>query len=169
MTGVQTCALPISNGDYDFIKPVVADLGELKMATVNMRPGKAQTFGLVNGTPVFGLPGNPAAAYVGFELIIRPALRTMQGYGFLDHPVVRARLTQNEKNRDPRRIFLRGTLTRAADGVFEVTPARNQSSGLFGPIQKTNCMAVLPDGTEPQPAGTMVDCILLDVPEEVCL
>lgn len=158
-----------ANGDYDFIKPVVADLGELKMATVNMRPGKAQTFGLVNGAPVFGLPGNPAAAYVGFELIIRPALRTMQGYGFLDHPVVRARLTQNEKNRDPRRIFLRGTLTRAADGVFEVTPARNQSSGLFGPIQKTNCMAVLPDGTEPQPAGTMVDCILLDVPEEVCL
>ncbi len=158
-----------ANGDYDFIKLVVADLGELKMATVNMRPGKAQTFGLVNGTPVFGLPGNPAAAYVGFELIIRPALRTMQGYGFLDHPVVRARLTQNEKNRDPRRIFLRGTLTRAADGVFEVTPARNQSSGLFGPIQKTNCMAVLPDGTEPQPAGTMVDCILLDVPEEVCL
>ncbi|WP_276917112.1 gephyrin-like molybdotransferase Glp [Parvibacter caecicola] len=158
-----------ANGDYDFIKPVVADLGELKMATVNMRPGKAQTFGLVNGTPVFGLPGNPAAAYVGFELIIRPALRIMQGYGFLDHPVVRARLTQNEKNRDPRRIFLRGTLTRAADGVFEVTPARNQSSGLFGPIQKTNCMAVLPDGTEPQPAGTMVDCILLDVPEEVCL
>ena len=158
-----------ANGDYDFIKPVVADLGELLMATVNMRPGKAQTFGLVNGTPVFGLPGNPAAAYVGFELIIRPALRAMQGYRFLDHPVVRARLTQNEKNRDPRRIFLRGTLTRGADGAFEVTPAKNQSSGLFGPIQKTNCMAVLPEGREPQPAGTMVDCILLDVPEEVCL
>lgn len=158
-----------ANGDYDFIKPVVADLGELLMATVNMRPGKAQTFGLVNGTPVFGLPGNPAAAYVGFELIIRPALRTMQGYGFLDHPVVRARLTADEKNRDPRRIFLRGTLTRAADGTFEVTPARNQSSGLFGPIQKTNCMAIMPEGSEPQPAGTMVDCILLDVPEEVCL
>ena len=158
-----------ANGDYDFIKPVVADLGELLMATVNMRPGKAQTFGLVNGTPVFGLPGNPAAAYVGFELIIRPALRTMQGYGFLDHPVVRARLTADEKNRDPRRIFLRGTLTRADDGAFEVTPAKNQSSGLFGPIQKTNCMAIMPEGTEPQPAGTMVDCILLDVPEEVCL
>ncbi len=139
------------------------------MATVNMRPGKAQTFGLVNGTPVFGLPGNPAAAYVGFELIIRPALRTMQGYGFLDHPVVRARLTADEKNRDPRRIFLRGTLTRADDGAFEVTPAKNQSSGLFGPIQKTNCMAIMPEGSEPQPAGTMVDCILLDVPEEVCL
>lgn len=158
-----------ANGDFDFIKPVVAELGELMMTTVNMRPGKAQTFGIVGGTPVFGLPGNPAAAYVGFQMLIRPALRTMQGYTFMDHPVVRARLTADEKNRDPRRIFLRATLTRASDGSYEVTPAKNQSSGLFGPIQKTNCMAVMPDGTEPQPAGSVVDCILLDVPEEVCL
>lgn len=158
-----------ANGDFDFIKPVVAELGELMMTTVNMRPGKAQTFGIVEGTPVFGLPGNPAAAYVGFQMLIRPALRTMQGYTFMDHPVVRARLTADEKNRDPRRIFLRATLIRASDGSYEVTPAKNQSSGLFGPIQKTNCMAVMPDGTEPQPAGSVVDCILLDVPEEVCL
>lgn len=158
-----------ANGDFDFIKPVVAELGELMMTTVNMRPGKAQTFGIVEGTPVFGLPGNPAAAYVGFQMLIRPALRTMQGYTFMDHPVVRARLAADEKNRDPRRIFLRANLTRASDGAYEVTPAKNQSSGLFGPIQKTNCMAIMPDGTEPQPAGSMVDCILLDVPEEVCL
>ena len=57
-----------SNGDFDFIKPVVERAGELLMTTVNMRPGKAQTFGIVDGTPVFGLPGNPAAAYMGFEL-----------------------------------------------------------------------------------------------------
>ncbi|MFR8300018.1 MAG: molybdopterin-binding protein, partial [Gordonibacter urolithinfaciens] len=38
-----------SNGDFDFIKPVVEELGELLMTTVNMRPGKAQTFGVVQG------------------------------------------------------------------------------------------------------------------------
>ena len=69
-----------SDGDFDFIKPCVEQTGELLMTRVNMRPGKAQTFGLVNGTPVFGLPGNPAAAYCGFEMLIRPALRKMQGY-----------------------------------------------------------------------------------------
>ena len=157
-----------ANGDFDFIKPVVAELGELMMTTVNIRPGKAQTFGMVEGTPVFGLPGNPAAAYVGFQLLIRPALRTMQGYRFMDHPVVKARLTADEKNRDPRRIYLRANLTRTAEG-YEVTPAKNQSSGLFGPIQKTNCLAVMPEGTEPQPAGSIVDCLLLDIPEEVVL
>ena len=157
-----------ANGDFDFIKPVVAELGELMMTTVNIRPGKAQTFGMVEGAPVFGLPGNPAAAYVGFQLLIRPALRAMQGYRFMDHPVVRARLTADEKNRDPRRIYLRANLTRTAEG-YEVTPAKNQSSGLFGPIQKTNCLAVMPEGTEPQPAGSVVDCLLLDIPEEVVL
>ena len=45
-------------------QPVVERAGELLMTTVNMRPGKAQTFGIVDGTPVFGLPGNPAAAYM---------------------------------------------------------------------------------------------------------
>ena len=32
-----------SNSDFDFIKPVVEELGDLLMTTVNMRPGKAQT------------------------------------------------------------------------------------------------------------------------------
>lgn len=67
-----------------------------------------------------------------------------------------------------RRIYLRANLTRTAEG-YEVTPAKNQSSGLFGPIQKTNCLAVMPEGTEPQPAGSIVDCLLLDIPEEVVL
>ena len=103
-----------------------------------MRPGKAQTFGIVEGTPVFGLPGNPAAAYVGFQMLIRPALRTMQGYRFMDHPVVKARLTADEKNRDPRRIYLRANLTRTAEG-YEVTPAKNQSCLLYTSILTCIC------------------------------
>ena len=155
-----------SNGDFDFIKPVVERLGTLYMTTVNMRPGKAQTFGIVDGTPVFGLPGNPAAAYMGFSLIIRPALRAMQGYSALEHPHVQARITRGKKKKDPRRIFERATIARNEDGVLEVTPAKNQSSGLFGVIQRSNCIAVIPEGLNPVNEGDLVECILLDVPEE---
>jgi molybdopterin molybdotransferase len=158
-----------SNGDFDFIKPVVERLGTLMMTTVNMRPGKAQTFGLVDGTPVFGLPGNPAAAYMGFEMIIRRALRVMQGYRALDRPRLTARITTDRKKKDSRRLFLRSTLTRAADGTLEVTPARNQSSGLFGVIQKSNCVAIMPEGLDPIAKGDQIECILLDVAEEVVL
>ena len=158
-----------ANGDYDFIKKVVDDAGELLMTTVNMRPGKAQTFGIVNGTPVFGLPGNPAAAYLGFEMIIRPALRKMQGYSHFERPHVRAKLTGDTKKKDPRRIFNRATLSKDDDGNYLVTPAKNQSSGLFGPIQKANCFVILPEGAHEYHAGDALDCVMLDIPEEVLL
>ena len=158
-----------ANGDYDFIKKVVDETGELLMTTVNMRPGKAQTFGIVNGTPVFGLPGNPAAAYLGFEMIIRPALRKMQGYSHFERPHVQARLTTASKKKDPRRIFNRGTLTKDAAGTYEVTLAKNQSSGLFGPIQRSNCFIIFPEGPSDYQAGDVLDCVLLDIPEEVVL
>ena len=158
-----------SNGDFDFIKPVVEDLGELLMTTVNMRPGKAQTFGIVQGTPVFGLPGNPAAAYVGFEMIIRPALRKMQGYTHFERPRVVAKLSRDVKKNDPRRIFLRSTLYKNDEGDYVVAPAKNQSSGLFGVIQRSNCMAIMSEGLESRTAGSLIDCMLLDVSEEVSL
>ena len=158
-----------SDGDFDFIKPCVEQTGRLLMTRVNMRPGKAQTFGLVNGTPVFGLPGNPAAAYCGFEMLIRPALRKMQGYSNLQRPLVKARLARDAKKGDTRRIYLRATITKDADGAYTVEPAKNQSSGLFGVIQRSNCLAVLPEGGEGRTAGSLVECILLDVNEDVCL
>lgn len=160
-----------SNGDYDFIKPVVEDLGELHMTLVNMRPGKAQTFGIVDGTPVFGLPGNPAAAYCGFEVLIRQALRKMQGYSSVGRPSVKARLVGDRKKRDPRRIYLRASLSRNEEGVLCVVPAKNQSSGLFSTLHRANCLAILPEGTDQNSVldGTLIDCVLLDVEEGTVL
>ena len=158
-----------SNGDFDFIKPVVERLGTLLITNVNVRPGKAQTFGLIEGVPVFGLPGNPGAAYLGFELFIRPALLKMQGMPHLERPSVFARLTCDKKKKDPRRMYMRATLSKAADGSLDVTPAKSQGSGLFGIIQKSNCMAVIPEDCTFAPAGTPIRCFILDVPEGVVL
>ena len=161
-----------STGDYDFIEEVVRENGELLMDFVNMRPGKAQTFGFVNETPVFGLSGNPAAAYCGFELLIRPALRKMQGYSTFERPHIWARLVRDAKKKDPRRIYLRSTLERKEDGSVQVCPAKSQSSGLFSPFQSGNCLAVLPEGVPENKkveAGTLVECLLLDVDEGVVI
>lgn len=161
-----------SNGDFDYIQQVLKEQGELFMDFVNMRPGKAQTFGLVKNTPVFGLSGNPAAAYCGFEMLVRPALRKMQGYATLDRPRVWARLSRDMKKKDSRRIYLRSTLERLDDGSLQVRPAKSQSSGLFSPFQSGNCLAILPEGvpaSKKVEAGTLVECLLLDVDEGVVI
>lgn len=161
-----------SNGDFDYIQQVVKEQGTLFMDFVNMRPGKAQTYGFVQGIPVFGLSGNPAAAYCGFEMLVRPALRKMQGYVTFDRPRIWARLARDVKKKDSRRIYLRATLERGDAGEALVHPAKNQNSGLFSPFQSGNCLAVLPEGvpeSKKVEAGTIVECVLLDVDEGVVI
>lgn len=149
-----------SNGDFDYIKQAIDALGELKFTLVNMRPGKCQTFGLINGTPVMGLPGNPSAAYCGFEMLIRPALLAMQGNACLTRPTLKAKLVGDRKKRDIRRMYLRGRLAKV-DGDYSFTPAKNQSSGIIGPVQQANAFGILPEGdcggkfTD----GTIIECI----------
>ena len=156
-----------ANGDYDFIKDVIEQTGTLMMTLVNMRPGKAQAFGVIEGVPVLGLSGNPAAAFCGFEMFGRPVLRKMQGFNAFERPTVKAALASDKKKKDPRRLLLRAHLEQGDDGLV-VVPAKNQNSGLFSTIQRGTCLAVLPDGAADGGkvlAGTEVDCILLDVDE----
>ena len=157
-----------SNGDFDYIKQVIEKLGDLKFTLVNMRPGKCQTFGLVNETPVMGLPGNPAAAFCGFEMLIRPALLAMQGHTKLKRPTFTATLVGDRKKRDTRRMYLRGFAEKQADGHITFTPAKNQSSGIYGPIQQANALAILPEGNVEGGKvldGTVVTCIPFGVKE----
>ena len=80
----------VSVGDYDVVKAVLEQLGTLEWWQVAIKPAKPFAFGMVDGTPIFGLPGNPVSSHVSFELFARPALRRMMGHTVVDRPVVRA-------------------------------------------------------------------------------
>lgn len=69
-----------SVGDRDFIGSVVAEIGSVIFHGVAIRPGKPLLFGAVGSALVFGLPGNPASAFVCFELFVKEALRRLAGW-----------------------------------------------------------------------------------------
>jgi molybdopterin molybdotransferase len=70
----------VSVGDYDFVKQVQDELGvERRFWGIATKPGKPMAFGTRGDTLVFGVPGNPVAAMVSFEMYVRPALLAMQG------------------------------------------------------------------------------------------
>lgn len=158
-----------SAGDYDYVTALAAEEGEVFFDRVAMRPGKSQTFGLIHGVPFVGLAGNPAAAAVGFEMLVRPALRLMMGYRELERPVQRARVTVDQRKKQPRRYYLRSRLCRNAAGELEVTPAKSQNSGLFGTLQHANCLLIVPEDADGVRAGDMVDCLRIDLPEGAVL
>ncbi|MCY0854596.1 molybdopterin molybdotransferase MoeA [Cupriavidus sp. D39] len=84
-----------SVGQRDLAVAALASAGgELLCRGVNMKPGKPVTVGRLRGKPVVCLPGNPAAAYATFALLVTPLLRRLQGRAELFPPVslVRAAL-----------------------------------------------------------------------------
>jgi len=68
-----------SAGDEDHISSSLKDAGALETWRIAIKPGRPLAMGLWSGTPVFGLPGNPVAAFVCSLLFVRPALRVMGG------------------------------------------------------------------------------------------
>lgn len=155
----------VSVGDFDYVKPVLEELGELAFCKVKMRPGNPQTLGSIRGVPFFGLPGNPTSTYVGFEIFVRPALRLMQGYSSIDRPVSVARLGHDVKKKQDRRYYLRGRIDRDDDGAFVASLSGSQSSALLTAAHRGNCFVVLPEGEGFFAAGTEVRCVRLDQEE----
>ncbi|MDP2234298.1 MAG: molybdopterin molybdotransferase MoeA [Actinomycetota bacterium] len=158
----------VSVGDFDYVKPVLEELGELTYCKVKMRPGNPQTMGSISGVPFFGLPGNPTSTYVGFEIFVRPALRKMQGFTALDRPIVEATLAHDVKKKQDRRYYLRARLSTGNDGM-SVAISGSQSSALLTAAHQGNCFMVLPEGDGLFPTGTPVACMRLDIDEGIPL
>ena len=167
---VETCDLVVSSGgasagDYDFITQVADSLGEVYFKYVNMRPGKSQTFAVIDGVPFLGLAGNPAAAAIGFEVLVRPALLKMRGAKQLERSVQMAALCKDMKKKDPRRNYLRGRVERTDDGGLIAIPADKQSSAMLTALHQSNCLIVQPEDLVEFPQGTPMRCIRIDIEE----
>jgi molybdopterin molybdotransferase len=69
----------VTESDSNYTATVISELGQLLFTEIDMNPGKPLSFGVISGTPIFGLPSSLEAALIDFEVLVRPALRKMQG------------------------------------------------------------------------------------------
>ena len=134
-----------SVGDFDYVKDVVGEAGELQFWRVRVRPGKPLLLGRIGPTPVIGLPGNPTSAMVTFEQFVRPALRVMLGAPPL-RPQVRAIVDERIDNRGGRRTFARVSLEQR-DGRFHVRPSGPQDSAMLLPLATADGLLEISEDT----------------------
>ena len=78
----------VSVGERDVVKAAFYRRGDVDFFKVAMQPGMPQGFGLIEGKPFFGLPGNPVSVFVSFEMFVRPAILKMMGRVQLSRPEV---------------------------------------------------------------------------------
>lgn len=63
-----------SKGRGDFSVDIVSEIGEKYFHGLAIKPGKPTSIGLVNNTPIYGVPGYPVSAFFVIESIIKPGI-----------------------------------------------------------------------------------------------
>ena len=134
----------VSVGEADYIKEVLAAIGQVRFWKVAMKPGRPLAFGSIGSTRFFGLPGNPVSVMVTFYQFVQPALLKMAG-GRKHKPVlVSARTTAVLKKRPGRTEYQRGILSQGDNGELLVSPTGDQGSGILRSMSVADCFIILP-------------------------
>ncbi len=154
----------VSKGDFDHVGETLASLGRVHFKEVAQQPGKPFTFATIRGKPVFGLPGNPVAAAVCFEVYIRPALRRMMGHTSQERPRVLAIAAEPYEKRMGRQVFLRAKIAKSGP-VYHARLAGPQGSAMMGAMAAANGLVVVPADSRGFRPGDLVETILLEPPE----
>jgi molybdopterin molybdotransferase len=150
----------VSVGDYDMVKDVLRAEGRIDIWQVRMKPGRPLAFGYLGDRPFLGLPGNPVAAYVSFEVFARPVILRQGGHAEWRKPTLRARLGEAIDNRGGRQHYIRALVT-TEDDLPIVRPTGEQGSGVLTALVRANALLVVPDGVEQLPDGALVDVEML--------
>ena len=160
----------VSKGDYDMVKDVLSQHGEIDFWSVRMRPAKPLAFGILNAeggrkVPLLGLPGNPVSALVAFEQFGRAAIRRMLGKPDAPKPTITAILDEPIHNADSRRVFARAVIRRE-NGVYRASLTGDQGSNLLTSMARANGLAICPEDLPVKEAGETVQVQMLDWTEE---
>jgi molybdopterin molybdotransferase len=151
----------VSVGEYDFVKRVQEELGvERRFWGVRTKPGKPLVFGVRGHTPVFGVPGNPVAAMVTFEVYVRPLLLSMLGRRQIWRPWVSAEADEPVARAKERTELRRCRLRRRGDTwLFSTTGP--QGSGILSSMALADGLVLVPSGFPGAAAGERLPVMLL--------
>jgi len=144
-------------GLEDYLPGLLSELGELLVHGVNIRPASPLAFGRMGRALAVLLPGNPVAAMVGFDVVVRPALQLMLGQAEeRKNRRVRGRLRRKLASALNRTDFVRVQLV----GEGEVEPLRSGGSGVLTSVTGADGFVIVPRDDEGLEEGTEVEVFL---------
>ena len=151
-------------GTADLVPEALASCGVVPgFRKMSIKPGRPIQFGTgPSGTLVFALPGNPVSAFVGFALLVRPALARRQGRPDTPERWFSARCSTPLKATANRRTYIPSIARTGTNGVWQVEPTRWHGSGdVFG-LARANALIMRPPGAPALEADSETLALLLD-------
>jgi molybdopterin molybdotransferase len=152
----------VSVGEADFVKQLMAQLGEVLFWKIAMRPGRPMAFGKIGKAYLFGLPGNPVAVMVTFYQFVRDALLFLGGRtDCFDVPLLKAESATAIRKVPGRTEYQRGIVYQ--DGaVWKARVTGQQGSGVLRSMSEANCFIVLEHERGSVQAGELVQVQLFE-------
>jgi len=149
----------VSMGEWDFVRKLMETEGNLVFWRVKIRPGSPPLFGHWNGTPMFGLPGNPVSSHVVFRMLVVPYLRGSLGTNYPHDRIVHARLNTNVRSTKDCLTLRRVTLKSTDEGFIANQP-KHQGSGNIDSLSSADGLTLLQPGQSGE-AGQLIQVLLL--------
>jgi molybdopterin molybdotransferase len=146
----------VSTGEEDHVRAAVESVGKLVLWRMAIKPGRPVAMGVVDGTPLIGLPGNPVASFVTFVHVVRPTVLALSGamQEKLVPMPVHAGFTYRKKI--ARREYVRVSLHTVADGGLEAVKFPREGAGLLSSLADTDGLVELgEDVTQVEPGQTV--------------
>ena len=143
-----------SAGDEDHMSAVLRASGGMALWRIAVKPGRPLALGVWGGVPVFGLPGNPVAAFVCTLIFARPALLQLAGAGFQSPQALHLPAAFSKSKKAGRREYLRARLR---DGAVEVFAS--EGSGRVSGLSWAEGLVELPDAAAEISPGQII-CFL---------
>lgn len=140
-----------SAGSKDFTAKLIGDLGELILHGIAIKPGKPTILGIIEETPVIGVPGYPGSAFLVFEEIVTPVIRTLQRRRAGRPPMAKATVSRRIVSTLKYREYVRVKLGRVGDKLI-ATPL-NRGAGVTMALVKADGILVIPKNSEGYEAG----------------
>jgi len=152
----------VSMGDFDPVKAVLGRIADMRWMQIAIKPAKPFAFGVLDGVPVLGLPGNPVSSVVSFELLARPALRRLAGLPFAGRPRFTAVAGEAfRRAADGKTHFVRVRVVDSTGDLPTVCSTGGQGSHQMSALAAADGLAVLADGSGVE-TGERLDVIPLD-------
>jgi molybdopterin molybdotransferase len=146
----------VSTGEEDHLKAGVESAGSLVLWRMAIKPGRPVAMGIIGGTPLIGLPGNPVASFVTFVHVVRPTVLALSGAAQEPLVPMPVQAAFTYKKKIGRREYVRVILRKTDDGVLEAVKFPREGAGLLSSLVDTDGLVELGEAvTQVEPGQTV--------------
>jgi molybdopterin molybdotransferase len=146
----------VSTGEEDHVKAGVESVGSLVLWRMAIKPGRPVAMGMIDGTPLIGLPGNPVASFVTFVHVVRPTVLALSGAAHARLVPMPVRAAFAYRKKIGRREYVRVSLRHGHDGMLEAIRFPREGAGLLSSLVDTDGLVELGEDVTKVEAGESV-------------